>query len=170
MSPRARKAPPDAARQFLELYYPIHYQAGIGLEDALRGDELSRHQVAILWLIHADGQGGRRMERKAIVAALENWFEISNAAVTKAIRGMSAPPLSLVRLEESPTSAREQVVTLTARGERHMAAMIERGTAYVQQIVDHMDDPQIVSGISFFEKIRDVVRDGLVRVTSPRRR
>ena len=35
--------------------------------------------------------------------------------------------------------------------------MIERATAYVQEIVDHMDDEQIVAGIAFFEKIRDVV-------------
>ena len=92
-SPRRRRAPRDAARQFLELYYPIHYQAGIGVEDALRGDELSRHQVAILWLIHAEGDHGIRMKRKAIARSLSNWFEISNAAITKAIRGMAGAPL-----------------------------------------------------------------------------
>jgi DNA-binding MarR family transcriptional regulator len=151
------RAPSDAALQLLELYYPIHYQAGIGVEDALRGDELSRHQVAILWLLHSQGEGGTHMNRKAIVRALENWFEISNAAITKAIRGMARPPLSLVALQEDPRSGREQIVTLTARGEKHLTAMIERGKAYVQWIVDQMDDRQIVDGIAFFEKIRDVV-------------
>lgn len=155
---RTSRVPVDAARQLLELYYPIHYQAGIGVEDALRGDELSRHQVAILWLLHSQGEDGVRMNRKAIVHALENWFEISNAAITKAVRGMARAPLSLVVLHEDPRSAREQIVTLTAKGERHLDAMIERGTAYVQWIIDQMDDRQIVDGIAFFEKIRDVVR------------
>lgn len=150
--------PADAALQLLELYYPIHYQAGIGVEDALRGKDLSRHQVAILWLLHSQGEDGVRMNRKAIVHALENWFEISNAAITKAIRGMARSPLALVSLQEDPNSGREQVVTLTAKGERHLAAMIERGTAYVQWIVDQMDASQVVAGIAFFEKIRDVVR------------
>ena len=73
---RSSEVPADAARQFLELYYPIHYMAGIGVEDALRGSELSRHQTAILWLIHSKGEQGRTMRRKDIVAALDSWFEI----------------------------------------------------------------------------------------------
>ena len=156
MAPKTR-APVDAARQFLELYYPIHYQAGIGVEDALRGDNLSRHQVAVLWLIHSQGENGERMPRKAIVAALENWFEISNAAITKAVRSMADSPLELVLMHEDPNSGREKIIALTPKGKRHLADMIERATAYVQTIVDHMNDEQIVSGIAFFEKIRDVV-------------
>ncbi|MFN2425661.1 MAG: hypothetical protein ABR587_04345 [Candidatus Binatia bacterium] len=152
------RAPSDAALQLLELYYPIHYQAGIGVEDALRGGDLSRHQVAILWLVHSQGEDGVQMNRKAIVQALENWFEISNAAITKAIRAMARAPLALVVLKEDPRSGREQIVTLTVKGERHLAAMIERGTAYVQWIVNQMDDALVVDGIAFFEKIRDVVR------------
>jgi DNA-binding MarR family transcriptional regulator len=154
---RKSPVPADAALQLLELYYPIHYQAGIGVEDALRGDALSRHQVAILWLLHSQGEDGIRMNRKAIARALANWFEISNAAITKAIRSMARPPLALVALQEDPRSGREQVVTLTAKGQKHLAAMIERGTAYVQWIVDQMDDRHVVEGIAFFEKIRDVV-------------
>ena len=60
-------------------------------------------------------------------------------------------------LEEDPDSGREQVVALTPAGERHLVRMIERATAYVQTIVDHMDAEQIIAGIAFFEKIRDVV-------------
>ena len=156
---RGRKVPADAARQFLELYYPIHYMAGIGVEDALRGSELTRHQTAILWLIHSKGDQGRTMRRKDIVTALDNWFEISNAAITKALRGMTAPPLGLVRQDEDPNSGREKVVSLTPRGERHMAAMIERGTAYVQLIVDGLSDSQIINGIDFFERITAIVSD-----------
>ena len=47
-APKSGKAPANAAYQFLELYYPIHYKAGIKVEDAMRGGQLGRHQVAIL--------------------------------------------------------------------------------------------------------------------------
>lgn len=149
--------PADAAHQFLELYYPIHYKAGIGVEDALRGSDLTRHQTAILWLIHSQGVEGRWMRRKDIVAALSNWFEISNAAITKALRGMSIAPLALVKQTEDPDSGREKVVTLTKQGEVHMAQMIDRGTAYVQRIVDGLNNEQIVGGIDFFERITTIV-------------
>ncbi len=149
--------PADAALQFLELDYPIHYKAGIGVEDALRGSELTRHQTAILWLIHSQGEQGRRMRRKDIVAALSNWFEISNAAITKALRGMSNPPLALVVQTEDPISGREKIVTLTADGETYLKEMIVRGTAYVQRIVDGLNNRQIVEGIDFFERISEVV-------------
>jgi DNA-binding MarR family transcriptional regulator len=149
--------PADAAYQFLELYYPIHYKAGIGVEDALRGKELSRHQVAILWLIHSEGEGGVRMNRKAIVRSLSNWFEISNAAITKALRAMAQPRLGLVRLDEDPESGREKIVTLTRAGEAHLEQMIRRGTAYVQLIVDELNANQIVNGLDFFARITEVV-------------
>ena len=154
---RNLRVPRDAAYQFLEVYYPIHYKAGIGVEDALRGNELSRHQVAILWLIHSEGIDGVQMNRKAIVESLSNWFEISNAAITKALRSMAQPPLALVRQEEDPSSGREKVVHLTAKGEAHLQAMIERGTAYVQLIVDQLSNEQVVDGLDFFARITEVV-------------
>ena len=72
---------------------------------------------------------------------------------------MTAPPLGLVRQDEDPNSGREKVVSLTPRGERHMAAMIERGTAYVQLIVDGLSDSKIINGIDFFERITAIVSD-----------
>lgn len=150
-------APADAALQFLELYYPIHYQAGIGVEDALRGDALSRHQVAVLWLIHSQGVDGVRMNRKAIAVALGNWFEISGAAITKAIRGMAAPRLGLLKLAEDPASGREQVVTLTPKGRASIAQMKARGTQYIERITAEMSDEEIVQGLKFFARIRDIV-------------
>ena len=97
------------------------------------------------------------MSRKAIVASLSNWFEISSAAITKALRGMAGKPLALVRLDEDPVSGREKIVTLTAAGERHLGSMIERGTAYVERIMDHMTDRQIVNGLDFFAAITAIV-------------
>lgn len=156
---RARRASaiPDAALLFLEYYYPIHYQAGIGVEDALRGGLLNRHQVAMLWLIHSEGREGREMNRKAIERSLESWFEISGAAITKALRAMAVPPLELVQLVEDPRSAREKIVRLTPRGEAHMKKMIAGGEAYVQRIVDHMSDEEIAQGLHFFKRISEIV-------------
>ena len=154
---KAEKAIPDAARRFLEYYYPIHYKAGIGVEDALRGGVLNRHQVAMLWLIHSEGRGGREMNRKAIEHSLEAWFEISGAAITKALRGMAQPPLELVQLVEDPKSGREKIVKLTPRGETHMKRMIAGGEAYVQRIVDHMSNEEIEQGLHFFRRITEIV-------------
>lgn len=154
---KAEASVPQAALRFLEYYYPIHYKAGIGVEDALRAGQLSRHQVAMLWLIHSEGEGGRQMNRKAIERSLETWFEISGAAITKALRAMALPPLELVRLIEDPKSGREKIVVLTPKGEAHMKKMIAGGEAYVQRIIDHMTDEEIVRGLHFFKRISEIV-------------
>jgi DNA-binding MarR family transcriptional regulator len=148
---------PGAALRFLEYYYPIHYKAGIGVEDALRGGVLNRHQVAMLWLIHSEGKDGREMDRKAIERSLESWFEISSAAITKALRAMAQPPLALIRLVENPNSGREKIVILTPKGEAHMTKMIADGEAYVQRIIDHMSDEEIRQGLHFFNRISEIV-------------
>lgn len=153
----SKKAPKDAALQFLEHYYPIHYKAGIGVEDALRGGLLGRHQVAILWLIHSEGRQGKTMNRKAIEQSLSTWFEISGAAITKALRSMAQAPLDLVTLVEDPASGREKIVSLTPKGEAHLKRMIAQGTAYVQKIIDPMSDDEITKGLHFFERIGSIV-------------
>jgi len=154
----------EMARQFLTYYYPIHYKAGIKVEDALRGGELGRHQVAILWLIHNEGQGGkgkggREMRRKDIEKSLKGWFEISGAAITKAIRGMAAPPLELVRQEEDPTSGREKTVRLTPKGERYLDDMIDRGTRFIELIVERLSERGQIEGLNFFQEVTDAVAD-----------
>ena len=158
-SAKKGKAPRDAARLFLEYYYPIHYKAGIGVEDALRGGSLGRHQVAILWLIHSEGYQGRQMNRKAIEKSLSTWFEISGAAITKALRSMAQPPLDILTLIEDPASGREKIVTLTPKGEAHLKKMIAQGTAYVQKIINPMSDEEILAGLHFFKQIGVIVDD-----------
>ena len=97
------------------------------------------------------------MRRKDIERSLAAWFEISGAAITKALRGMTQAPLDLVTLTEDPQSGREKIVTLTAKGEKQIAKMIERGTAYVQRIVDPMSDEEILQGLHFFRRIEEIV-------------
>ena len=148
-----------AALRFLEFYYPIHYKAGVRVEDAMRGHDLGRHQVAILWLIHSEGEDGTRLSRKDIERHLDAWFEISGGAITKALRSMASPPLSLLTLAESAHSGREKIVTLTRDGERFVAAMIGRGDAFIQRIIETMSDQEIAQGLHFFQRISEIVNE-----------
>lgn len=146
-----------AALQFLEFYYPIHYKAGVRVEDAMRGEELGRHQVAILWLIHSEGVGGRSLARKEIERHLDSWFEISGGAITKALRAMAASPLQLVTLVEAEHSGREKIVTLTKEGEIFVANMVERGTVFIELIIETMSAEEIAQGLHFFQRISEIV-------------
>src|SRR6266446_4048887 len=137
-SARQASGTADPAAELLELFYPVHYKGGMALEDAMRGGRLSRKQMAILWLIHSEGEQGRRMRRKEIERLIQTWFEVSSSAITKALRGMARPPLSLVQIVEDPQSAREKLVRLTAKGERFLATMVAEGLKFEQQIVDYL--------------------------------
>lgn len=150
-------APKDAATRFLEFYYPIHYKAGVRVEDAMRGDDLGRHQVAILWLIHSEGTDGTCMSRKDIEQNLRLWFDVSSAAVTKALRAMATAPLNLLTQEESAHSGREKIVTLSPAGEAHVENMIGRGDAFIRRIIETMSPEEINQGLHFFSRISDIV-------------
>ena len=154
---RPVRASKDAAVRFLEFYYPIHYKAGVRVEDAMRGQDLGRHQVAILWLIHSEGEEGRRIYRKEIERLLGSWFDISGAAITKAIRSMGASPLNLLTLEEAAHSGREKVVTLTREGEIFVKAMIGRGDKFIRRIIETMSEEEIEQGLHFFKRISEII-------------
>jgi DNA-binding MarR family transcriptional regulator len=143
----------DAAQRYaadlLELFYPIHYRGTMALEDAMRGD-LTRKQAAILWLIRTAGSAsGHSLRRKQIVVRLQNWFDVSSPAVTKALRSMARPPLGLVRQIEDPDSGREKRVLLTAKGERFLATMAERGCDFLHKITEQLREDQLRSGVEF---------------------
>lgn len=142
----------NPAAVFLEFFYPIHYKGGMALEDALRCGQLSRKQVAILWLIRSEGEQGKRMRRKEIERSIQTWFEVSSSAITKALRGMARPPLGLVQIVEDPQSAREKLVRLTPKGERFLATMVAAGERFEQQIVDQLTPEEVRYGIHFLER------------------
>jgi DNA-binding MarR family transcriptional regulator len=162
------KGKEQGAAELLELFYPIHYQGTMAVEDAMRGD-LTRKQAAILWLIRSAGsEDGRCMRRKEIVVRLQDWFDVSSPAITQALRGMARPPLGLVRLLEDPESAREKKVIVTPKGERFLAAMAERGRVFLQKVTAQLAEDQVRSGVEFlragvlaFERVRaeDAVRE-----------
>lgn len=137
------------AADLLELFYPIHYRGNMAVEDAMRG-ELTRKQAAILWLIRSAGnERGRWIRRKEIVARLQDWFDVSSPAVTQALRSMARPPMGLVRLVEDAESAREKRVLLTAKGERFVQTMIERGREFLVKLVTQLPEDQVSSGVEF---------------------
>jgi len=143
------------AAELQEFFYPIHYQIGMALEDALRGGVLTRKQSAILWMIRSAGEGGRGMRRKDIVRSMQSWFEVTNSAISKAIRGMARPPLALVQISEDPRSAREKLISLTPKGERFVEAMAERGEVFLEDIVKHLPAEVIHGGIEYFRQLID---------------
>jgi DNA-binding MarR family transcriptional regulator len=143
------RAAETAAGQLLEFFYPIHYKAGMALEDAMRRGQLTRTQVAILWLIRAEGEAGAIMRRKDIERRIRLWFEITSSAITKALRGMARAPLSLVSVVEDPHSAREKRVVLTARGKHFQRLMLAEGRNFLRRLITEISAADVTHGIRF---------------------
>ncbi|MGE0822716.1 MAG: MarR family winged helix-turn-helix transcriptional regulator [Candidatus Binatia bacterium] len=153
----------NPAAALLEFFYPMHYKGGMALEDALRCGQLSRKQVAILWLIRSEGEQGKRMRRKDIERSIQTWFEVSSSAITKALRSMARPPLSLVQLIEDPRSAREKQVLLTPKGERFLSTMVAEGLKFEQQIVDQLTPEEVRNGIHFLQRAMAALEHALAQ-------
>lgn len=162
---RASASVSDSAKEFLDLFYPVHYKVGIGIEDALRGGRLTRHQVAILWLIRSEGEGGRSIPRKEIERLITRWFEIRNSAISKSLRVMARAPLSLLEIHEHPLSGRERQVVLTAKGARELERMIEEGRRFIQTMVDHLAALEATQGVHFLTRV-----SAIIDVVQPRTR
>ena len=158
--PRVSRA--DAPAVFLELFFPIHYTAGMLVEDALRNQVLTRQQTVILWMIRVKGEGGKTMRRKDIERALTAWYEVTSSAVSKALRALSQPPLNLVTVTEDPASAREKRVTLTPKGERFIAEMVENGRDLIKQATDQLTQEEIDMGTHFFTRVGEIFESSLV--------
>jgi DNA-binding MarR family transcriptional regulator len=148
MTEQEDKQAEQYAAELLELFYPIHYRGNMAVEDAMRG-KLTRKEAAIIWLIRSAGEDGSEMRRKEIVSRLQDWFDVSSPAVTKALRHMARPPLSLVRLVEDAASGREKRVRLTPQGQRFVLGMITRGQDFLQKVVEQLPDQQVRDGIEF---------------------
>jgi DNA-binding MarR family transcriptional regulator len=143
--------------ELLELFYPVHYKTGIAFEDVMRNGQLTRKQTAILWLIHSEGIDRRRMRRKEIERLLQTWFEVSSSAITKALRGMSRPPLGLIKIVEDPDSAREKQVLLTAKGEKFVQMMVAQGRRLIRRVVAELTEAEVDAGIVYLRKASDAM-------------
>ncbi len=142
----------ELSGEILELFYPVHYQVGMALEDELRQHRLTRKQAAILWMIRSIGGERRGLGRKQIRHALADWFEVSNSQVTKALRSMARPPLNLIQIVEDPNSGREKLVLLTAAGERFLLAMVERGREFFRPVGERLPPELIREGLVFLRQ------------------
>lgn len=152
----------DPAAEFLEFFYPVHYQMGKALEDVLRSGQLTRKQVAMLWLIRSEGEQGNRIRRKDMQRLIATWFEISGPSITRALRAMSCPPLALVRLAEDPASAREKMVSLTPKGEKFLAEMVKQGRQFIRPLLAELSTEDISNGLQFFRRGLSVMRRGQI--------
>ena len=141
----------------LDQFFPIHYKAGNRVEDVLRsGINLSRQQVVILWIIYAEGEDGRRMPRKEIEQHLQDWFEITSSAISKAIRSLTRAPINLLTVVEHPESARERVVVLNRKGTLFVELMFENGTQYLQSVIDQLGDEEIDMLLHTFRRTGEI--------------
>jgi DNA-binding MarR family transcriptional regulator len=148
----------DAARLFLEQFYPIHYAIGMQVEDALRcGGELDRHQTVIMWLLRSEAleSGNHGMRRKDIERRMIHWYDITSSTVSKALRSLSRPPHNFIVVSEDPDSGREKRVTVTPAGRRYYKRMAENATAYIKLATDRMSVEENSMGIHMFRTISE---------------
>ena len=154
------------AAELLEILYFVHDKGISALGATMRG-QLTRTQAAILWLIREEGENSRSMLRKDVAKRLHNWFDLGNPAITTSLQALAEPPLRLVRLVGNAHSGREKKVLLTAKGERFVASMAERGQHLVRELMAELgkslSEDEIAGGleflrasVSFFQRIYPV--------------
>lgn len=151
----------DAARHFLELFYPIHYAIGMQVEDALRGSgELDRHQTVIMWLLRSEGnRGSNSLRRKEIERCLTTWYDITSSTVSKALRSLAKPPHNFIVISEDPESGREKLVTVTPAGKRYYKRMVEEASAFIKLATDRMSVEENSMGIHVMQRISEVFQE-----------
>lgn len=143
--------PPRAlVGDLLNFFYPIHYRVGMDLETVMCQGRISRKQAAILWLIHSRSKADGWVRRKEIETRLALWFEMSNSNVSKLLRELARPPLSLVSQVENPESGREKVVRLTPIGEEFVGGMVQASVDYLAGQLSHLTGDELRWGIDFF--------------------
>lgn len=142
----------DLAAALMNLFLPIHYRIGVGFEETLRCGQLSRKQVAILWLMRAEGGPEGSMRRKDIERLLASWFETSSSTITRSLAALARAPLKLVRVVGDRDSGREKRVILTARGEEFLAEMANEGRVFTQKLLDQMPQREIREMVRLMQK------------------
>jgi DNA-binding MarR family transcriptional regulator len=147
-----RPEPEDLAADLMNLFLPVHYRIGVGFEETLRCGQLSRKQVAILWLMRAEGGPDGSMRRKDIERLLALWFETSSSTITRSLAALARAPLKLVRVREDPDSGREKRVVLTVKGEQFLASMAGEGRAFTQKLLDGMPRQEIRQMVCLMQK------------------
>lgn len=144
------------ALAYLDLFFPIHYLAGIQVEDAMKCGVLSRQQICILWTIRTQGENGESMRRKEIERAMASWYEVTSSAISKSLRALTKPPLDYLTMVEDPDNGREKIVRLTPKGRDFLKEMIKNGEAVMAQFVEGLEDHEIQPGITFLTRAAEI--------------
>ncbi|MBM4256602.1 MAG: winged helix DNA-binding protein [Deltaproteobacteria bacterium] len=142
----------DLVADLMALFLPLHYRIGIGFEETLRCGQISRKQVAILWLMRAEGGLEGSMRRKDIERLLASWFETSSSTITRSLAALARAPLKLVRVVGDRDSGREKRVSLTPKGEQFLSTMTAQGRAFSQKLLDGMPQPEIREMVRLIKK------------------
>lgn len=155
----------ELTRDLLKFFYPMHYRIGMEIETIICQGKISRKQAAILWLIHSRAGNEGWVRRREIETRLSTWFEISNSNVSKLLRELAKPPLSLVEQSENPDSGREKVIRLTTQGRIFLEGMVEASVDYLDKQLSHVECDELAWGLGFlalsFRKgSRNSERDG----------
>lgn len=160
--------PKQLVSELLNFFYPMHYRVGMDLETVMCQGQVSRKQAAILWLVHTRSSEDGWVRRKEIENRLATWFEISNSNISKLLRDLSKPPLSLVSQVENPESGREKVIRLTETGERFVSGMIEASVDYLAGQLSHVTEAELRWGVDFLGlAFRKASRDARLRQEVP---
>lgn len=149
----------EAPGRLLELFYPIYYSVGYAIANTLRSGTLTRQQAAILWLIHSEGEDGRRMRRKDVERFLGDWFEVTNSAISKALRALARAPHELLLLVEDPNSGREKQIHLTPKGIAFVARMMHDGRLHCGWIAERLSDEDLANGMKFMAAVSKLARE-----------
>jgi DNA-binding MarR family transcriptional regulator len=78
------------------------------------------------------------MRRKDIEVNGRRWFEVTNVAVSRALRGMMRPPLELIEIAENPKSCREKLITLTPKGKTFLDSVASRATQGLADLIEEL--------------------------------
>ena len=152
MGDTRQPAQKDLATVLMSLFLPIHYRIGVGFEETLRCGQLSRKQVAILWLMRAEGGLEGSMRRKDIERLLASWFETSSSTITRSLAALEGAPLKLVRVLGDRESGREKRVILTTKGEQFLSSMAAEGRIFTQKLLDGMPQQEIQEMVRLMQK------------------
>jgi len=142
-----------AAAELMTFFYPVHYEIGTALEDVVRSHKLSRQQAATLWLIRSHGENGVRIRRKEIEGNMCRWFEVTNAAVSRSLRGLMRPPLELIGIAEDPKSGREKLISLTPKGKLFLDSVEERATRGLADLLEELTPDLVHAAILYFQEL-----------------
>lgn len=149
--PGVRAGAPFGTR-LMRYFYPVHYQLGMEMEQAMSQGRVDRMQAAMLWLIHAKGEG-EWVSRKDVLENLSNWFELSEAKISRLMRSLSSDPFHFLLIAESPNSGRQKIIKLTEDGEAFVAGMTKAAMAYLDRRLSHLSVGERENALDFMAKI-----------------